>query len=184
MKAFNGDFLVMEEFIRLKEEFDLKVVIETGTYHGDTTKALADIFPEVHTIELSEDYQRIAKRNVGENENVYFHLGSSPAVMEEMIPRGWDPGLLIFLDAHWNDYNPLIDELKVIAGKKIKPIIAIHDFKVPGKDFGFDSYAGQDYDYAWIENSLIEIYGVGGFGYYYNSEAKGSQRGIIYILPK
>ncbi len=183
MKAFNGDTFALEHFEKLKKDLGLKVVIETGTYHGDTTKHLAEIFPEVHTIELNQEYQNIAKNNVGDLENVSYHLGSSPEVMEQIIPEGWNPGLLIFLDAHWNDYNPLLDELKVIANKKIKPVIVIHDFKVPGKDFGFDSYAGQDYDYDWIKGLLGEIYG-NEYDFYYNEEATGSQRGIIYILPR
>jgi predicted O-methyltransferase YrrM len=181
-KAFNGDHLILEEFKKLIKNFNIKYIIETGTFEGDTTMALACIAQHVHTIEISDQYLAKAKEKLKDLANIYFYKGSSPEVLNEIL-RGAENNILFFLDAHWNSYNPLIDELKVIHKHGLKPVIAIHDFKVPGKPFGFDSYGGQDYDWAWIEESIKAIYGDEGFTYWYNSEAHGAQRGIVYIVP-
>jgi hypothetical protein len=91
--------------------------------------------------------------------------------------------ILFFLDAHGPPI-PLLGELEVIADNKIKPIITIHDFAVPNKNFNNDGF-----DFKYIESSLIKIYGKDGFNYYYNQECnrqgnKPECVGIIYILPK
>jgi len=36
--AFNSDTKVCEEILKLKNLFDIKCVIETGSYEGNTTK--------------------------------------------------------------------------------------------------------------------------------------------------
>src|SRR5690606_34701363 len=97
--------------------------------------------------------------------------------------EGGGDKILFFLDAHWQQYNPLLDELKVIAEAGLKPVIVIHDFKVPFRDdLGYDSYNGQDYDYTWIQDSLHAIYG-SNFTTRYNDQATGAKRGVIIIEP-
>jgi hypothetical protein len=93
-----------------------------------------------------------------------------------------DKKVLLFLDAHWEASCPLLDELAAIAESGMKPIIAIHDFKVPNKDFGFDSYNGQDYTWDWIAPSIEKIYGKD-FKHYYNTVAEGAKRGCVFIEP-
>lgn len=95
----------------------------------------------------------------------------------------WQPNVLIYIDSHWHGTPcPLKDELKLISELEIKPIICIHDFKVPGKDFGFDAY---DYELCFeeIEPYLNDIY-KDGYDYHYNEDAGGAYRGIIFIYPK
>jgi predicted O-methyltransferase YrrM len=184
MKAFNGDRYILEEFKSLIKKFGIKYIIETGTYLGDTTEELAKIVGHVHTVEINPSYQKDAKEKLKGFNNIYFFLGSSPEILDKVLLPDCNPATMIFLDAHWNDYCPLIDELKMIAKHKLRPVIAIHDFKVPGKPYGYDRYNGQDYDFEWIEASLEEIYGKDGYSYYYNEMVEGSCRGIIYILPK
>src|SRR5687767_13182602 len=150
MKAFNSDSIILEQVKNLIREFNIDQIIETGTYHGDTTKELAKLVPLVHTIEVNPAYQNTAQSNCKGVENIYWYLGSSPDVLDKQLLPGNSKNLLIFLDAHWGSYNPLLDELKAIAKHGLKPVILIHDFKVPGKDFGFDSYGGQDYDWEWV----------------------------------
>ena len=63
------------------------------------------------------------------------------------------------------------------------PIIVIHDFKTNNPELGYDSYNGNDFCFDWIENHIKKIY-PNGFDYYYNTEAVGAKRGLIYITPK
>ena len=96
-----------------------------------------------------------------------------------------DKSVLLFLDAHWESHNPLLEELQIIKDKGMKPVIAIHDFFVPEHpELGFDSYAGQDYNWEWIASSIESIYGADGYKYFYNSEAEGMKRGVVFIMPK
>jgi hypothetical protein len=88
---------------------------------------------------------------------------------------------LFYLDAHSHIETPLLDELKAIAEAEIKPIIVIHDWKIPDRpDLGYDSYNGQDYTFEWIKPSIEAIYG-DEYAYYYNNQAEGAKRGVIYI---
>jgi len=95
---------------------------------------------------------------------------------------------LIFLDAHWGENCPLQKELEVIADRsKKKPIIAIHDFKIPGKpEYGYDSYQGQDFTFEWLEPWFDLIYGKGQYEHFYNTGIveESAKRGIIFLVPK
>jgi len=117
--------------------------------------------------------------------NVNVVLGSSPDFLDSILcgPMLKIKRILFFLDAHWDDYCPLLDELKLIADNNLEPVIAIHDFKVPDCPLlGFDSYKGQDYDFDWIKPSIEKIY-PDGYVVEYNNEAEGAKRGVIFIYP-
>jgi hypothetical protein len=48
---------------------------------------------------------------------------------------------LFYLDAHWYDYWPLCDEIRLISNHLHEAIIIIDDFEVPGRnDCSFDVY--------------------------------------------
>jgi hypothetical protein len=180
-KPFEGDTYIKDEIIALKNKLGLKYCVETGTQYGSTTLELYDIFDNVTTIEADEKYFNGAiNRFVGLNIQAYNGL-SQDVLISIPIPDN----IFFYLDAHGCDIGgcPLKQELQVIASNNHKNIcIAIHDFKVPGQQFGFDTY---DFElcYEEIEPHLKYIY-PNGFSYHYNSEADGAQRGIIYIYPK
>lgn len=183
------DLFVYHEFKMLIQNFNIKKIIETGTYYGWSTIKLSEFGLPVKTIEFSEENYNIAKKNIEEKKinNVDIVLGSSPIVLNEIINEN-EEGILLFLDAHWHNYWPIHDELKVCIEKKIKPVIVIHDFYVPdgnGKaKFGYDSYGGQNLDYQYIEKYLLMIYGENSFDYYYNNKIESVDSGLIYIHKK
>lgn len=188
-KGYEGDEFIGQEIAKLVEQFGVNQIIETGTYRGATTKRLAEYAP-VHTVEIDEQNFRFAshdfKNRKGKRlKKITAEHGNSVKALTNLLPTVKDKSILCFLDAHWLDYCPLKDELKVISENGIKPVIVIHDWKVPGRpDLGYDSYKGQDYTFEWIEEDLKAIYGEGGFSYHYNREAEGAKRGVIYIYPK
>ncbi len=186
MGAFNNDSFILKEFAKLVKQFGIKTILETGTYYGDTTVALANFNIPVYTIEINHIYFNEALKKLRYFRNVFQYLGNSSVVMKEIIIKAEiEKPILFFLDAHWYDYNPLLDELETISQLKLNnSVIAIHDFKVPDKDFGYDKFNGKDYDWKYIKNSVIRIYGENKYEYYYNEQAEGSCRGIIYIIPK
>lgn len=180
------DSFVYNEFQNLIQKFNVKKVIETGTYHGWSTVKLSDFEIDVITIESSKENFEISSKSFNELQlkNVTPILGSSPEVLEKILTENED-NTILFLDAHWYDYWPIHDELRVCINKKIKPIIIIHDFFVPdgngGAVFGFDQYRGQKLDLDYIKSFLDEIYGEEKYTFYYNTQSDKVGQGVIYI---
>lgn len=202
---FNGDTFIEKKFLELKERFKLTSAVETGTCLGSTTAFLSRNFDHVYTIEISEEFANIAKARLEKlvSYSEYLCLTMYRGKSEEKLPvilkshndRIGD-NTIFFLDAHWGDHCPLKDELKAIADAGIKPVIAIHDFFVPGaQTLGHDvavvpaeggAVDFQPFDFPWLEESFNKIYGEKGYAYEYNSDEKsmGAKRGIIYVYPR
>ncbi|MBU2616791.1 MAG: hypothetical protein KKB79_02295 [Nanoarchaeota archaeon] len=205
--AFGEDGHLEEEFQKLVKKHKIKNIVETGTFMGDTTKEFSKLVDNVYTIESNKDFYLNSERNLKCHENIKIFLGNSPDVLREILPN-LKGKTLFFLDAHWGDYWPILDELNEISkiNSLSKSIIVIHDFYVPGKDFGFDSYynsnsaielflkkclgflgkilkmnltSKQRLDLSFIEASIKRINP--NYKYYYNSKAEGGKRGVIFI---
>lgn len=180
-QPFEGDTYIKNEIIALRDKFWLKWCVETGCQYGSTTLELSEIFYSVATIEADEKYFDDAnERFKGLNIQAYYGLSQNVLKFLEL-----PDDIFYYLDAHGCEIGgcPLKEELKAIAGKENKNVcIAIHDFKVPGKDFGYDTY---DYElcYEEIEPYLKMIY-PNGFDYHYNEFADGARRGIIFVYSK
>lgn len=184
MPAFNSDNFIREEIIKLKEKYDIKFCIETGTHNGETADELGKIFGMVRTIESNPNYYKDAVKRFNNRKDVICIEGNSSTMLKQIL-RIIEQPVLFYLDAHWYNYNPLLEELKTIADFEFnKSIIIIHDFKVPGKDFGFDTFPnGEYYEWSRIESSIEKIYGKNKYSYYYNEKTSGANRGVIYITP-
>ena len=49
--------------------------------------------------------------------------------------------VLFYLDAHWKDDLPLVEELRIITGSDLQWVVMIDDFKVPFDDgYSYDDY--------------------------------------------
>lgn len=181
---FADDTFIPQEFLKLKNEYNIKIAVETGTHVGDTTYWLAENFDLVYTIEKNSNSLFIAKEKCKNFTNINFCEGFSNELLEDVISKIHDKQVIFFLDAHGDSPCPTVSELKIIKKMEIKPVICIHDFYVPNEDFGWDIY--KDFEYKWenIEKLINEIYGEDNYVYYYNSEANGYKRGIVYIKPK
>lgn len=116
---------------------------------------------------------------------IWSLLGSSEKVLRELLEDKaiTIPGpYCLFADAHWNSYWPLLDELKVISDLGLsETVIIIHDFKVPGKPWGYDNHGGVELDIDYVRESLLKINP--NYKISYNEEAEGNKRGICYCCP-
>jgi predicted O-methyltransferase YrrM len=183
------DKFAYEELKKLINKYGITKIIETGTYHGWSTKKLSEFGIPVFSIEVSQENYNIAKKNILESniENVNLILGSSSEILNEILHEG-EENVLLFLDAHWHNYWPIHDELIVCINKKIKPIIIIHDFFVPDNignpKFGFDRYNQQNLDFDYIKEYINKIYDEDGFNYHYTDQIDCVDSGLIYIYPK
>ena len=186
MSAFNADTFIEEEFLKLRDRFNLTTAVELGTCLGSTALWLAKNFQTTYTIEINEKLAAIAKeRFEEENSSAILFVGNTINVLPQIIHQIKNDSI-IWVDSHWYNVCPMQEELKIIADAGIKPVIAIHDFLVPGESaLGYDSIDGQPFEFSWIEPALNKIYGINNFSYYYNSNEKSTdiKRGIIFIYP-
>jgi hypothetical protein len=185
--GYEGDTYIGIEIKKLVSQHNIELIVETGTYFGYTTLRLAEI-ANVITIELQHAHYLEASQTFNENKSdhrIDLIHGDTVQVLTDLCPNLQKNNVLFFLDAHWEKHCPLLDELRIISENKMKPIICIHDFKVPNReDLGYDSYNGQDFTFDWIKSHIENIYGVENYGFHYNNESEGAKRGVIYIYPK
>ena len=183
LKGFEGDEILAQYIQALVKKHKVKTIIETGTYLGGTTVRFAEMADLVITIESNPEYQsKSYQERLQKFPNIWSILAHSQNCLWEVIQKVSDP-LLFFLDAHWENHCPLLDEMAHIAKAGIKPVIVIHDFYNPDKpDFGFDTYNGQRLDFAFIADAVSDIYG-DDYTATYNTHAEGAQRGVIFIEP-
>jgi hypothetical protein len=182
-QAFAGDPVLKNTFAKLCREYDIKTIIETGTFVGGTTRELSKMAEHVFTIEHSLEFFQSASLFLSGLKNITMEFGSSISRLKGCIDKA-EGNILLFLDAHWGENNPLLGELEIIAKSGIKPIIAIHDFKNPNHpEYAFDTYGSIVYEWNWIESSIKSIYGENGFRVEYNDNAEGPKVGVIFIYP-
>lgn len=179
---WNGDGYLAAEVLRLKEAHGLKDAIETGTCLGSTTCWLAENFDLVQSCEINMTWMNIAMgRTSPWSGKVMLSCTDSVQFLRGHCPQGF-----YFLDAHWNEHCPLLDELDAIAAANIKPCIVIHDFQVPGHpEMGFDKMPdGRPFNLELIQSHCDRIYGEGKWEHWYPTEVAGAHRGWISIAPK
>ncbi|OGY97083.1 MAG: hypothetical protein A2122_00620 [Candidatus Liptonbacteria bacterium GWB1_49_6] len=141
-EAFHGD-KQWQELVALFAKLPITSCVETGTYHADTTLYLAKVFPNisVYTVELAGEYYRESAWRLRDSKNVALIRDSSPRAITNLVSQNRLGAFsFVFLDAHWYDYWPILDELTALAPVP-KVIIIIDDFEVPGKEwFQYDVY--------------------------------------------
>lgn len=186
LQGFEGDEFIARKVKSLIDEFGINWVIETGTYLGGTTKRFAEMCEMVSTTEINDGFYLRAKSYLQDLENVTQFYGDSVAILPQLLKSTIDKNILFFLDDHWEKNLPLLAELEIINEFKDRHgniVIAIHDFKVPGRsELGFDSYGPVTLEWDYVKDGIEKIYGKR-YNYEYNDKAAGAMRGIIYITP-
>lgn len=123
---------------KLKELFNAKIFIESGTYYGDSAAIAAEIFEEVHTIELSDFLFKKACERFANRENIKIYHGDS-AQMISRILLPIQKRILFWLDGHWSCgatargsvNTPIKEELLAIKESGLKnSIILIDDIRL------------------------------------------------------
>jgi hypothetical protein len=176
-KPFEGDTFIRAELEALRDKFGLTNCVETGTQYGATTQSFCEMLQTVVSIEADAEFLYVAKERLKTIDNVRLIEGLSQDVLRKEIASH----ALYYLDAHGCEIGgcPLKQELQILAAAKLTNIvIAIHDFRVPEKDFGYDEY---DFPLSIeeIEPLLHKVFKSP--KWHYNTEADGAYRGIIYI---
>lgn len=186
--AFNNSPQCPDFVKNLIERFNLKYALETGTHHGNTTKFLASVFEKVFTMELTDQYYQSSKNALEGLTNVTLVQGDTGKdlnVFLDQFPQGIRS--LAYLDAHWYDFWPLLDEIKQIGARQDlinNCIIIIDDFMVPHRpDISYDSYKGQPLSIDFVKKTLDDSI-PDGYRYEYFVDAIAPHtRGRLVVIP-
>lgn len=163
--AFNMDIEEENTIKNLITKFNIKCCVETGTYTGCTTEWFSNIVDDVYTVEITDKWYDFAfnKFRANSKNNIQITKASSEKWMNELLPNIKEKykTALFYLDAHWEEYWPLQDELKAIVehynDSENGYIIVIDDFKVPNRNYQFDSYKNQPNDIKFVEKEMSNL---------------------------
>jgi len=150
--GFHGDRVFQELISILVRDLHVTSFVETGTYMGESTTYVASrwhILP-IFTCEINHKFFYKAKQRLEKFKNVGISATSSQEYIQLCIRDNRVGNLpLFFLDAHWYNYWPLEDEVKIIASSCPTAIIIIDDFEVPDRsDFGYDIGGGGSREFS------------------------------------
>src|SRR5438876_3485789 len=81
--------------------FGIDVLVETGTFLGDTVYVLRKEFARIISIELDPQLATAAQRRFARNSNVTVLAGDSSCLLPDVL-RNLDMPVLFWLDAHWS----------------------------------------------------------------------------------
>jgi hypothetical protein len=98
-----------------------RVFVETGTGFGDTTAAVADLFAQCFTIELSAELHQHATTRLAKIGHVRCLQGDSGRIVSDLVRSQISGPALFWLDAHTSGgrtasagYDPIFAELDAI----------------------------------------------------------------------
>lgn len=177
--SFNGDNLLAAQVLRLRDKYNLSTFVELGTCLGSTTRWAAVNFEKVITIEINPSFAAIAEERFLGLRNIELIVGDTVEVLPYIINK-IPKNSFVFIDSHWTDNNPLLEELHIL--QHIKPMVmAIHDFKVPDHpELSYDEYPAQNIVYEWnyIKNHIKD------YSYFYHEKAaeNSAKRGVIFLI--
>lgn len=144
----------------LKQTHRLTAAVETGTFQGNTTRALNLLFDNVHSIEIIEKNYKHSKEHLQGNEQIHLHLGDSTQTLPLILKELQNESVLLYLDAHWGRNWPILDEIKAAAQThKDRCVIVIDDVLVPGyEEIGFDEFDNQPLSYEFIQETVAQAF--------------------------
>jgi hypothetical protein len=142
--AFHGDRVFQGLIQKLIESVPIGTFVETGTFLGDSSGFVASRNAAVPVYTCDVDPEALAKapRRLWRLTNLKVAHASSERFLRTLIEQGHIRGIpLFFLDAHWQRYWPLGEELRIISDAGMPAVIVVDDFQVPGRpEFGFDTW--------------------------------------------
>jgi hypothetical protein len=116
------------------EKYNLKVLVETGTFYGDMIEAMKHVFDKIYSIELSQDlFEKAKKRFKGQNQ-VELIQGDSGIELRNLLSKINQP-TLFWLDGHYSagetaqgdKDTPIFEELQHIFDKPDRGHVIIID---------------------------------------------------------
>ncbi len=129
------------------KQFGLKVLVETGTYHGDMVDAMKNNFDTIYSIELSDELYERAKNRFKADSHIEIIHGDSGVEIKNVLDK-IDQSTLFWLDGHYSagetargeKDTPICEELEhILAAPDRGHVIIIDDARCFGKDSNYPS---------------------------------------------
>jgi predicted O-methyltransferase YrrM len=123
---------------------DLACVVETGTFRGSSTEWFAQRYRKpVYTCEEHPRFFVFSRLRLKRFPNVHLAKSDSRAFLQRLAcAQDFPDGrALFYLDAHWGDDLPLVEELHVVFDRWRDAVVVVDDFAVPDDPgYGYDDY--------------------------------------------
>lgn len=125
--------------VSLQSSLSLSVLVETGTFKGDTVARFESCFSKVFSIELSEVLWFDAAKRFAQYQHIQILQGSSSDKLHELVPELQNSAVLYWLDAHWciasntvgqSSQCPLLEELQAIGKLNSESVLLIDDARL------------------------------------------------------
>lgn len=118
-------------------DFELNVLVETGTNEGKTPLALLYSFARIFTIELDPDLFWKARQMFAHHRNVECLHGDSTDILPDVLSRIDEPALF-WLDGHYSGpgtghgvkSSPICEELNLILADDKPHVILVDDARI------------------------------------------------------
>jgi predicted O-methyltransferase YrrM len=162
----------------------ITTVVETGIDKGGSTLLFSEMAQKVIGIDnVAERIDAVrAWLDAQGITNVALVNMNSPDALRALVGHGLDAShTLFFLDAHWQAYWPLKDEIRAIP--RGQGVLVMHDARVPGcPDLGVDIYDGQELSYEYVKDVLTE-WSPDHVVEYNDDTAEFPRRGVMVVYP-
>lgn len=184
--GFNQQFIRASLFLTLINELSVDAFWETGSFMGDSSLLIAaQTGLPIYSCELNQQFFESACKILKPfGDRIHICNQDSRAFLNDLIGAGMSGRPFIYLDAHWYDDLPLLEEIKSITSSGLDFVVAVDDFKVPGdQGFSYDQYQGQPLDWEYIApvaSGLSSFYP----GYPGQSETAYRRGFILLATPK
>ena len=114
--------------------FDLKTLVETGTYQGDMVYAMKGCFQRIISIELDQTLQQRAVRRFSAHHHIEIRQGDSGQELTNLL-KSLDMPCLFWLDGHYSSGitakgdlgTPIMGELSSIFRHSVKKHVILID---------------------------------------------------------
>lgn len=126
--------------LEYSQRFDLRVLIETGTFEGEMARKCRRGFRRIVTIELDPDLARHAVRRLARHPNIEVIEGDSARILPRVLSGLSEPALF-WLDGHFSGTGtargeretPLLQELEAIRRHPVQGhVILVDDARLLG----------------------------------------------------
>jgi len=130
--------VIKQEAIRYyQKKYNIKILVETGTFMGEMVYAQRNNFEKIISIELSKELFNIALKRLKKYKNVEITNGDSGKVLKQLVDKISDPAIF-WLDGHYSGFEtakgdletPIKYELDTILSSRLNHIILIDDARL------------------------------------------------------
>ena len=139
---------------RTARKYQLRHLVETGTFLGDMLAAMRNSFDSLTSIELSDELYGRAQRRFAGDPKITLLCGDSKDLLTEVASSMDQPGLF-WLDAHYSgiwheDFeetaggdrpNPIFSEIEAIFANNLRHAVLIDDARLFNGEDGWPPLA-------------------------------------------